>query len=174
MRLTFIGAAQEVTGSCFLVETDDVRFLVDCGMFQGGREARERNLQAWSFDPRQIDFVLLTHAHIDHSGLLPRLCALGFRGPVITTRATVDLLSVMLLDSAFIQETEWARGQRHRARSAGRGRAPEGMLYTVAQAQACLDQVQGVAYGDAVQPHDAVRCCFRDAGHILGDRKSVV
>jgi metallo-beta-lactamase family protein len=141
MRLTFIGAAQEVTGSCFLVETDDVRFLVDCGMFQGGREARARNLKAWPFDPRQIDFVLLTHAHIDHSGLLPRLCALGFRGPILTTRATVDLLSVMLLDSAFIQESEWARAQRQRTRQP-RADAPA-LLYTVAQAEACLEQLQG-------------------------------
>jgi metallo-beta-lactamase family protein len=166
MRLTFIGAAQEVTGSCFLVETDDVRFLVDCGMFQGGREARERNLKAWPFDPRQIDFVLLTHAHIDHSGLLPRLCALGFRGPVITTRATVDLLSVMLLDSAFIQEGEWARAQRKRSRQS-RADAPA-LLYTVAQAEACLEQLQGTPYDEDVQPHASVRCRFRDAGHILG------
>ena len=166
MRLTFIGAAQEVTGSCFLVETDDVRFLVECGMFQGGREARERNLKAWPFDPRQIDFVLLTHAHIDHSGLLPRLCALGFRGPVITTRATVDLLSVMLLDSAFIQEGEWARAQRKRSRQS-RADAPA-LLYTVAQAEACLEQLQGTPYDEDVQPHASVRCRFRDAGHILG------
>jgi len=166
MRLTFIGAAQEVTGSCFLVETDDVRFLVDCGMFQGGREARERNLKAWPFDPRQIDFVLLTHAHIDHSGLLPRLCALGFRGPILTTRATVDLLSVMLLDSAFIQESEWARAQRQRARQQ-RVDAPA-LLYTVAQAEACLEQLQGTTYDEDVEPHASVRCRFRDAGHILG------
>ncbi len=166
MRLTFIGAAQEVTGSCILVETDDVRFLVDCGMFQGGREARERNLKAWPFDPRQIDFVLLTHAHIDHSGLLPRLCALGFRGPILTTRATVDLLSVMLLDSAFIQESEWARAQRQRARQT-RADAPA-LLYTVAQAEACLEQLQGTTYDEEVEPHASVRCRFRDAGHILG------
>lgn len=166
MRLTFIGAAQEVTGSCFLVETDGVRFLVDCGMFQGGREARERNLQAWPFEPRQIDFVLLTHAHIDHSGLLPRLCALGFRGPIITTHATVDLLSVMLLDSAFIQESEWARAQRKRARQP-RADAPA-LLYTVAQAEACLEQLQGTTYDQDVEPHASVRCRFRDAGHILG------
>ena len=114
MKLTFIGAAQEVTGSCFLIEAEGVRFLVDCGMFQGGREARERNLNPWPFDPRQIDFVVLTHAHIDHSGLLPRLSAMGFRGAIFTTRATVDLLSVMLVDSAFIQEGEWARAQRKR------------------------------------------------------------
>jgi metallo-beta-lactamase family protein len=166
MRLSFIGAAQEVTGSCFLVETDGVRFLVDCGMFQGGREARERNLKAWPFDPRQIDFVLLTHAHIDHSGLLPRLCALGFRGSVFTTRATVDLLSVMLLDSAFIQEGEWARAQRKRSRQP-RADAPA-LLYTVAQAEACLEQLQGTSYDEDVQPHASVRCRFRDAGHILG------
>lgn len=166
MRLTFIGAAQEVTGSCFVVETDDVRFLVDCGMFQGGRESRERNLKAWPFDPRQIDFVLLTHAHIDHSGLLPRLCALGFRGPILTTRATVDLLSVMLLDSAFIQESEWARAQRQHSRQR-QADAPT-LLYTVAQAEACLEQLQGATYDQDVQPHAAVRCRFRDAGHILG------
>lgn len=168
MRITFIGAAREVTGSCFLVEGAGVRFLVDCGMHQGGREARQRNLEPWPFAPRDIDFVLLTHAHIDHSGLLPRLCALGFRGPVYTTTATVDLLGVMLLDSAFIQESDWTRAQRDR----GRGRrqrspAPE-LLYTVAQAQACLTQLNGVAYDTELQPHPAVRCRFRDAGHILG------
>lgn len=166
MRVSFIGAAQEVTGSCFLLETDDARFLVDCGMFQGGREAHARNLKAWPFDPRQIDFVLLTHAHIDHSGLLPRLCAHGFRGPIFTTRATVDLLSVMLLDSAFIQESEWARAQRQRARQPRAG-APA-LLYTVAQAEACLEQLQGTSYDEDVEPHASVRCRFRDAGHILG------
>ncbi|MCE2660311.1 MAG: MBL fold metallo-hydrolase [Rubrivivax sp.] len=166
MRLTFIGAAQEVTGSCFLVETEHVRFLVDCGMFQGGREARARNLHAWPFDPRQIDFVLLTHAHIDHSGLLPRLCALGFSGPIFTTLATADLLSVMLLDSAFIQENEWARAQRRRVRQPRADASA--LLYTVAQAEACLLQLQGQPYDDEVQPHTSVRCRFRDAGHILG------
>lgn len=166
MRMTFIGAAQEVTGSCFLIETEDVRFLVDCGMFQGGRQARERNLKSWSFDPRQIDFVLLTHAHIDHSGLLPRLCALGFSGPIYTTRATADLLSVMLLDSAFIQESEWTRAQR-KSLKRPREAAPV-LLYTIAQAEACLEQLQAASYDDDVQPHPSVRCRFRDAGHILG------
>lgn len=168
MKLSFIGAAQEVTGSCFLVETAGLRFLVDCGMHQGGREARERNLKPWPFRPADIDFVLLTHAHIDHSGLLPRLCALGFKGPVYTTIATADLLTVMLLDSAFIQESDWSRAQRER----GHGRRHAGrefeLLYTVAQAEACLEQVEGVAYDADVQPHARVRCRFRDAGHILG------
>ncbi len=170
MKISFLGAAQEVTGSCFLVEGGGARFLVDCGMHQGGRDARERNLKPWPFDPREIDFVLLTHAHIDHCGLLPRLVALGFRGPVHTTKATADLLSVMLLDSAFIQESEWARAQRDRDR--GKRRRREGglgeLLYTVAQAEDCLEQVQGVGYDTELQPHPAVRCRFRDAGHILG------
>ena len=168
MRITFIGAAQEVTGSCFLIEGDGVRFLVDCGMHQGGREARERNFEPWPFKPRDLDFVLLTHAHMDHSGLLPRLCALGFRGAVHTTSATADLLSVMLLDSAFIQESEWTRAQRERGEGRRRASAPTELLYTVAQAQACLEQIEGVAYDADVQPHPSVRCRFRDAGHILG------
>lgn len=170
MKISFLGAAREVTGSCFLVESGDLRFLVDCGMHQGGRDARERNLKPWPFDPRDIAFVLLTHAHIDHCGLLPRLCAMGFRGPVHTTTATADLLSVMLLDSAFIQESEWARAQRDRER--GRRRRRETglgeLLYTVAQAEASLEQVQGIGYDTELQPHPAVRCRFRDAGHILG------
>ncbi|MFN0184122.1 MAG: MBL fold metallo-hydrolase, partial [Aquabacterium sp.] len=118
MHLTFVGAAQEVTGSCHLVEAGGARFLVDCGMLQGGREAPARNRRAWPFDPRAIDFVLLTHAHIDHSGLIPRLVAQGFKGPVYCTTPTAELLSVLLLDSAYIQETSWARAQRRRSRHA--------------------------------------------------------
>ena len=170
MHISFIGAAQEVTGSCFLVETGDLRFLVDCGMFQGGREERARNFVAWPFDPRQIDFVLLTHAHIDHSGLLPRLCALGFKGRIHTTTATADLLSVMLMDSAFIQESDWIRAQRRQGlgRKRKRGEPAAELLYTVAQAQTCLEQVDGTSYDAELQPAPGVRCRFRDAGHILG------
>ena len=117
MKLTFLGAAGEVTGSSFLLETDDVKVLIDCGMFQGGREAEPKNRARFAFDPKTLDCVLLTHAHIDHSGLLPRLVAAGFRGPVFATRATVDLLRVMLLDATHIQEkeAEW------RERAARRG-----------------------------------------------------
>lgn len=168
MKLSFIGAAQEVTGSCFLVQTDGVRFLVDCGMVQGGRDAHERNLKPWPFDPREIDFVLLTHAHIDHSGMLPRLCAMGFKGPIYATRATADLLTVMLPDSAFIQEMEWSRAQRHHGRPTRGGRPAPGLLYTVAQAEACLEQVHGLPYDTDKAPADGVRFRFRDAGHILG------
>ncbi len=112
--------------------------------------------------------MTLSTKRSDHSGLLPRLCALGFRGPIYTTGATVDLLSVMLLDSAFIQESEWSRAQRRRDRGHGGSGATPPLLYTVAQAEACLEQLRAVAYDEELQPHDAVRCRFRDAGHILG------
>ena len=88
MKLGFLGGAGEVTGSCYLVETEGLRFIVDCGMFQGGLDADEKNHADFAFDPGEIDFVLLSHAHIDHSGLLPRLCARGFRGNIFTTAAT--------------------------------------------------------------------------------------
>ncbi|MGZ0018773.1 MBL fold metallo-hydrolase RNA specificity domain-containing protein [Nitrosomonas sp. wSCUT-2] len=166
MQLTFLGAAGEVTGSSYLIETGSVRFLVDCGMFQGGREADRKNRTAFKFDPRAIDFVLLTHAHIDHSGLLPRLNAWGFRGPVYCTAATADLLQVMLKDSAYIQEkeTEW----RNQSRRHGHSIQDLAPLYTVAQAEALLKQLVRVDYDTEVNPHPAIRCCFRDAGHILG------
>ncbi len=166
MRLTFLGAAGEVTGSCYLIETETVRFLVDCGMFQGGREADKKNRTAFTFDPKAVDFVLLTHAHIDHSGLLPRLSAWGFRGPVYCTTATADLLQVMLKDSAFIQEkeTEWRNKSRPRSRSS-QDWAP---LYTVTQAETMLRQLHRVEYDQDVKPHPAICCRFRDAGHILG------
>jgi metallo-beta-lactamase family protein len=168
MKLTFLGAAGEVTGSCYLVETGAARFLLDCGMFQGGRDAERKNRAAFDFDVRSLDFVLLTHAHIDHSGLLPRLAALGFRGPVHATRATADLLSVMLPDSAFVQEKEAEWTLRHRHRERRDPRREPGPLYTVAQAQACLRQLRGHDYGAELRPHPGVRCVFRNAGHILG------
>ncbi|TAN54648.1 MAG: MBL fold metallo-hydrolase [Betaproteobacteria bacterium] len=154
MKLTFLGAAGEVTGSCYLVDTGEVKFLIDCGMFQGGRDVRRRN-ERFAFEAREIAFVLLSHAHIDHSGLLPRLAALGFRGAVHATPATIELLGVMLPDSAHLQEREAER----------EGGTP---LYTVAQAQRCLAQLAPADYGAEVRPHPGVRCVFRDAGHILG------
>jgi metallo-beta-lactamase family protein len=168
MRISFLGASGEVTGSCYLVEDLGLRFLVDCGMFQGGREAYGKNLGALGFDLKSLDFVLLTHAHLDHSGLLPRLAALGYRGPIYATPATADLLGVMLLDSAHIQEKEmeWESRRYHgRYGRRGHARAP---LYTVAQAQACLRQLRGVAYEEMFSPHERVRVRLRDAGHILG------
>ena len=154
MRLTFLGAAREVTGSCYLVDTGELKFLVDCGMFQGGSAADRKN-RKFAFDPRAIAFVLLSHAHLDHSGLIPRLVAQGFKGAVYATPATCELLGVMLPDSGHLQERE---AERERA-------AP---LYTVAEAQACLSLLRTAEYGVALRPHNGVRCVLRDAGHILG------
>jgi len=154
VKLTFLGAAGEVTGSCYLVEAGATRFLVDCGLFQGGRAAGWKNRRP-GFDPRRIDFVLLTHAHIDHSGLIPRIAAAGFRGPVYATRATCDLLGVMLPDSGHLQERE---AERDRA-------AP---LYTERQARDSLRRLEPVRYDVPLRPHRSVQCTFRDAGHILG------
>ena len=154
MTLTFLGAAGEVTGSCYLVETGAVRFLLECGMRQGGARADALN-RRFAFEPRDIAFVLLSHAHIDHSGLLPRLMAQGFGGPVYATRATCELLGVMLPDSGYLQEKEAER----------EGGEP---LYTAEQAQRSLDRLLAVDYDEELRPHPSVRCRWRDAGHILG------
>ncbi len=163
--ITFFGAAREVTGSCYLIETDNARFLVDCGMFQGGHEAPARNHQPFPFAAQDIDFVLLTHAHIDHCGLLPKLMRAGFRGPIHTTRATADLLTVMLPDSGHIQESEAKRAAKRRSRSRN---TPVTPLYTIQDALDCLTLVQPVDYDERLEVHAEVTCRFRDAGHILG------
>ena len=171
MRIGFFGAAGEVTGSSYLVETGKTRFLVDCGMFQGGPEAYAKNIAAlnFGFDVRQIDFVLLTHAHIDHSGLLPRLGVLGYRGPIYTTPATADLLEVLLPDSAHIQEkeSEWQLRHQHRKGKGDRPRVTP-PLYTVAQATSALEQLDAVPLGEWLQPAEGIRVRFHEAGHILG------
>lgn len=171
MKISFLGAAQQVTGSCYLVETSEIQFLVDCGMFQGGKQADKLNAQPFRFVPRDIAFVLLSHAHIDHSGLLPKLVAAGFDGPIYTTTATADLLQVMLPDSAHIQEIEAERENRRREekprkkRKFGEAAVP---LYTMAEAETCLRRLSPTGYDAPLDPHPTVKCRFRDAGHILG------
>lgn len=167
MRITFFGAAGEVTGSCHLVETDRVCFLVDCGLFQGGKDAHSKNLAAFPFDVRKIDFVVITHAHLDHSGLLPRLVAQGYRKPVYCTSATADLLEIMLRDSAYIHEKEaaWENARRAGRDRPDRDTAP---LYTIAQAEASFPLLVRAQYREEIVPHPAVRMRFHDAGHILG------
>ena len=159
MKITFLGAAREVTGSCYLLEQGTRSFLVDHGLFQGGADAYRKNRAPLAFDPRAIEFVLLTHAHIDHSGMLPRLVELGFRGPVYATSATCDLLEVMLPDAAYVQERE------AESRHGRRGAVP---LYTVAQAHASLERLKPVDYDRTVDLEGGLRFRFRDAGHILG------
>ncbi|MBP3400250.1 MAG: MBL fold metallo-hydrolase [Selenomonadales bacterium] len=165
MKLTFCGAAQVVTGSCFLLETEGKKYLIDCGMFQGSKTVRSYNYRDFLFAPNSIDAVLLTHAHIDHSGLLPKLCRQGFKGMIYTTKATRDLCAIMLPDSAHIQEYDAMQENRKRERNGKEAVQP---MYTVDDAYACLQHFKAVHYGDSVQLGDNVRVCFKDAGHILG------
>lgn len=162
MKITFLGAAREVTGAAFLIESGDLRILIDCGMFQGGPEADTKNRAAFEFDPARIDFALVTHAHLDHCGRLPLLAARGYRGAVYATSATCDLAAIMLKDSAHIQEHEaaWA---------AKRGKAAANpLLYTITDVEQCLPLLHGLAYGEVHHPHPRIRFRFQDAGHILG------
>ncbi|RPF42977.1 metallo-beta-lactamase family protein [Thermodesulfitimonas autotrophica] len=165
MRLNFYGAARTVTGACFHVEVSGTRLLIDCGLFQGPREIRERNFQPFPFSPASLDYVLLTHAHIDHCGLIPRLCREGFKGKILATGATVDLAGVLLPDAAHIQEMEAERKSRKAQRA---GKPPVEPLYTVADAYDALRFFQKIAYDTEIPLSPGVSATFLDAGHILG------
>jgi metallo-beta-lactamase family protein len=165
ITLTFHGAAGTVTGSAYLLETPSGRLLIDCGMFQGAKTLKELNYQPFPFAPEAIHGVLLTHAHIDHSGLLPKLVRHGFSGKMHATAATADLLTWMLPDSAFIQEGEVDLLNRRNAR---RGKAVVEPIYSAADAQQCLDQIVPVDYGNWIVPLPGVRARWWNAGHILG------
>jgi len=165
LKIKFCGGARSVTGSCFLLKTGNENYLIDCGMFQGGREIRARNIKHFPFHPPDIDYLLLTHAHIDHSGLIPRLVKEGFRGKILATEATFDLVKIMLPDSAHIQEmeAEWVNRKNRRA-----GRPQRDPLYTMEDANEALKFFEPVEYNElyVLSPRVAVR--FFDAGHILG------
>ncbi len=165
MLLSFCGAAGTVTGSCYWMQTERGQFLVDCGMFQGSKTLKELNYGAFPFDPAKIDFVLLTHAHIDHSGLIPKLVKQGFKGPIFATQGTFDLLTYMLPDSAYIQESEVARLNR---RNAQRGRPVVEPMYTREDVDAALEAFSIVGYEDWREVGEGVRARFWNAGHILG------
>lgn len=165
MRITFHGAAGSVTGSNHLVETEQGRFLIDCGMFQGPKELRTRNYTEFSFDPQQIDAVLLTHAHIDHSGLLPKLVRSGYQGPIYTTGATADLLEIMLYDSAHIQANDIAWENRRRKR---KGLPQLDPLYEDKDVEQTLALMKKVEYGERFTLFPGVEVRYRDAGHIMG------
>jgi metallo-beta-lactamase family protein len=165
MKVEFLGGVRTVTGSATLLQKDSVRWLVDCGMFQGGREIEERNRNIQSYSPKGLSFILLTHAHLDHSGLIPKLVGEGFQGKVICTKATFDLCEVMLRDSGHIQEMEAEWQNRKSQRSGKREVMP---LYTVKEAEDSLRYFRTVHYDEILSLADGVKVCFRDAGHILG------
>jgi metallo-beta-lactamase family protein len=165
MFLQVCGAAREVTGSNYVVEVGQTRFLVDCGMHQGGEKEEALNFAPFAFDPREIAFVLLTHAHIDHSGRLPRLVREGFSGPIYATPPTCDLAEIMLLDSAYIQEME-AEWRTRKARRAGRGGLEP--LYDQEDARKAIRLFKPLEYSQPVTLAPGVTVVFHDAGHILG------
>ncbi len=169
MRLSFHGADREVTGSCHLIECRDRRVLVDCGLFQGAREIEEENAGPFGFDPAEIDFLLLTHAHLDHCGRIPLLVRRGFHGEIVATAATRELARLVLLDAAHLQEEEAQYRARRHARARG-GPAPEIQpLYGVLDALDSMDRFGRVArYGEPLEVAPGVRATFLDAGHILG------
>ncbi len=165
MRISFLGAAKTVTGSCFHIETDSCSFIVDCGMFQGSSEDEARNHDPFPFNPGELDFMLLTHAHIDHSGRIPKLFNDGFKGQIYATKATAELCAIMLPDSGHIQEfeNEWVNRKRERA-----GLPPVQPLYTVQDALDSIRLFTSVRYYEDIRINDKVRVKFNDAGHILG------
>jgi len=165
LKITFVGATRMVTGSCFYIQSNDTHLLVDCGFFQGSKEDEKRNEEPFPFNPADIQYLLLTHAHLDHSGLIPRLVKKGFRGKILTTKATVELCNMMLLDSAHIQErdAEWENKKRMRA-----GRPLIQPLYTTDETTNSLAYFQGTAYNETVSLANNLKVRFQDAGHILG------
>ena len=164
--LNFYGAIQQVTGSCYLIESrDGSRVLMECGMRQGRRDDLEGNRAAFPFDPDSLHAVVISHAHLDHSGLLPKLAAAGYRGPIYATTATCELLELMLLDSAHIQEhdAEWENKWRLRV-----GKPAITPLYSTADAEAALKLRRPLNYGQQHEVAPGIRLTYHDAGHILG------
>ncbi len=163
-KITFLGATGTVTGSKYLLETDGKKLLIDCGMFQGLKQLRLRNWADFPVDPTSIDTVILTHAHIDHTGYLPKLVQMGFKGTVYATPATMDLSAIMLPDSAHLQEEDAKYANKKQFTK----HAPAMPLYNITDAQNSLELFQALPYGKVEQLSPNVTLCYRDAGHILG------
>lgn len=164
--LNFLGAIRQVTGSCYLIESrDGAKVLLECGMRQGRREDEEDNSSGFPFNPAELSAVVISHAHIDHTGLLPKLVADGFRGPIFATEVTCDLMELMLLDSAHIQEKDAEWENKWRARQ---GKPAVKPLYTVADAERMLGQRQALNYGQPTEIAPGVELTYHEAGHILG------
>lgn len=167
MRLKFLGANQQVTGSCYLLETETARVLVDCGLFQE-REYLARNWDPFPVPPDSIDMLLLTHVHLDHCGLIPKLVRDGFSGPILLTHPSKALLPIVLLDSARIQEEDASYKKKRHKKEGRKGPFPEIPLYTVEDAESALPLAQSVPYDKSIPLKDQWEARFHDAGHILG------
>jgi metallo-beta-lactamase family protein len=165
MKLTFCGAARIVTGSCYLIEVGKNKVLVDCGMFQGTKDITRLNYKPFLFDPKKIDYVFLTHSHIDHSGLLPKLVKYGFKGKIYATSATIDLCKIMLEDSAHIQEYDIEHENKRRKVE---GLPPREPLYSKFDVKRVIPLFRRVDYEKIYKPVKNIKVRYRDAGHIIG------
>jgi len=169
LKLSFHGADCDVTGSCHLVECAGRRLLIDCGLYQGGRELAEENAEPFGFEPASIDYVLLTHAHLDHCGRLPLLVKRGFRGEIVTSAASRELARLVLLDAGHLQEEEARYQERKVSRRQGRRQDGVAALYTELDALTSFEHFTRTAvYGQPLELAPGVRATFLDAGHILG------
>jgi len=167
MKMKFLGANRQVTGSRYLLEAAGLKLLVDCGLFQE-RAFLERNWESSPVPPDEIDYVLLTHAHLDHSGLIPKLVREGFSNPVITTRASAELVEIVLRDAARLQEEDALFKRKRHQRERRKGPYPEIPLYTMKDAEDALPLLRSASYGESTVLSDPVSVRFCDAGHILG------
>jgi len=167
IKLSFLGAVQNVTGSRHMVEANGVKILIDCGFYQE-RQFKDRNWDRFPVDPSKIDAVLLTHAHLDHCGLLPKLAREGFNGPIYCTDATAEIAKIILLDSAHIQEEDAAYKTRRHAKEGRKNPKPIKPLYTTEDAEACFPQFTPIKYREVRSLGQDIECTFYDAGHVLG------
>ena len=167
IKLKFLGAAQNVTGSRFFLEANGTRILVDCGLYQE-RQFKARNWEPFSIPPASIDAVLLTHAHLDHCGLLPKLVREGFKGKIYCTAATSEIARIILLDSAKLQEEDAEYKRKRHEREGRKGPYPEVPLYTIPDAEASLPHFSAVQYKQTIKIGEGIEATFYDAGHVLG------
>ena len=165
MKLTFNGAARIVTGSCYLLEANGKKVLMDCGMFQGTKDITRLNYEPFAFDPSEISCMILTHAHIDHAGLIPKLVKGGFKGRIYTTPPTADLARIMLIDSANVNQDETKHENQRRERV---GLPPREPLYSLEDANNAFPLLRPTVYDKETEPVEGVRFILRNAGHILG------
>lgn len=165
MKITFCGAAGCVTGSNYLIQTEKFNFIVDCGLFQGSKSLKENNYKDFSYDPTSVDFALITHAHMDHSGLLPKLVKHGFKGPIYATEPTVDILHYLLMDSAHIQEYEVMQKNRRNER---KGLPMVSPIYETPDAEAAIALLKGIKRYEEFSPAKGCTVKYYNAGHVLG------